>query len=329
MTSAVLRLSGAALLVIAAGNLVTVCADIIAERWRISRLVVGAVFLAFATSLPELFVNFHAVRLGDANLAVGDLMGSCLLNLVMLAIFDALKQTPGRLFTHESSSHALSAAGTIALSATAGAFILAAPRGEFCGLGWGSVLILLTYGIALRLVYFDQLQALAKIDKSDWPHTRSLPPRRAVVGYLFGAALLFFACPELARAATELAAASGLGSTFVGSTLVAATTTLPEAVTTVSAIRAGALDLAAGSVFGSNAFNMVILALLDFVQPGPLLSQVAPVHAMSAVFVVLVTSVYIMGELYRVEKRYWILEPDAAVVIGLSILAFVLLYGRK
>ena len=66
----------------------------------------------------------------------------------------------------------------------------------------------------------------------------------------------------------------------------------------------GAYDLAIGNVFGSNSFNVAMLAILDLFHPGSLLHAVAPVHAMTGVAVILVTAVALAGQLYRVESAH-------------------------
>lgn len=83
--------------------------------------------------------------------------------------------------------------------------------------------------------------------------------------------------PFLAQAAGQLAEASGLGGTFIGTTLVALATSLPELVATLVPICLGAADLAIGNLFGSNAFNMLLLPL-DLAFPGSLLAGVSQTH---------------------------------------------------
>jgi cation:H+ antiporter len=88
----------------------------------------------------------------------------------------------------------------------------------------------------------------------------------------------------------------------------------------------GAADLAIGNVFGSNAFNMLIVVAMDLVYPGPLLAAVSPSHALTCFGVVLVSAVVILGQLYRVEKRIMFLEPDAVLILALSASTLWLVY---
>jgi cation:H+ antiporter len=119
---------------------------------------------------------------------------------------------------------------------------------------------------------------------------------------------------------------SGLGNTFVGTTLVALSTSLPELAASFAAIRIGSLDLAVGNLFGSNAFNMLLFVPLDFACPGVLFASVSSVHTISAFAAILATSVIIMGQLYQVERRIPILEPDSLAVITIVIGALAIIY---
>ena len=119
----------------------------------------------------------------------------------------------------------------------------------------------------------------------------------------------------MSHAAEEFAKATGLGRTFVGTTLVALSTSLPELVSSIAAVRLGAYDMAIGNVFGSNAFNMLLLIPLDFVQTGSLMALISSGHAITALTSILATQAAIIGQLYNVERRTRFLDPDAWLVI--------------
>lgn len=120
---------------------------------------------------------------------------------------------------------------------------------------------------------------------------------------------------SLAATAAELADRSGLGGTFVGTTLVAVTTSLPELVASLTAVRLGAVDLAIGNVFGSNAFNMIMFVPLDAAYPGSLFGAVSSAHAVTAFAVIVATAITVLGQLYHAERRLPVIEPDALLVI--------------
>lgn len=326
MTTVVLQFLGSAAVIVVAGVFLAKYGDAIADLTGLGRLLVGSVLIAGATSLPELTVDLNAIRLGMPDLAVGDLMGSSLCNLLILAVVDLLHRNRRKLFSRESAAHALSATMSIALTALVALGILLADKlpGEYLGLGIGTWAVLIAYLGGVRLVYMDQ--RVAALGAKDAPQDVMQPAaghltlRRAALGFVAAAAVIIVAGPFLAEAAGELAELSGLGTTFVGSTMVALSTSLPELVATVAAVRMGAFDLAIGNVFGSNAFNMALFVPLDLAQSGSLFGLAAATHAVTGVWVIVVSSVAVMGQIYNAESRRRIVEPDA-MLVGLLVLA--------
>jgi len=144
--------------------------------------------------------------------------------------------------------------------------------------------------------------------------------------FVAAAVALLVAGPRLAATADRLAEATGLGRTFVGTTLVAVTTSLPELVASIAAVRMGAFDLAIGNTFGSNAFNMVLFVPLDACHEGPLFVAVSPAHAVTAVAVIVATAVAVLGQLYHEERRIPIFEPDAVLVLLVVLGALLMVY---
>jgi cation:H+ antiporter len=328
MIEPVIQFVLAASVIVVAGSFLAWSSDTIAEITKMGRLFVGSIFLAGATSLPELLVDASAIRKGMPDLAVGDLMGSSLFNLLILAIADLLHHNPNKIFSRAGARHALSASMSINMTAVAAIAILLGPQlhGVQIGdIGLGPLLIGLIYVLGLRLVYYDQQISLKNVPNfSAAREKRKLVP--AISVYLICALAIFIASPYLAEAAGQIAEITGLGRTFVGTTLVAFCTSLPELVSTIAAVRMGSFDLAAGNIFGSNSFNMLIFIPLDWLHPGNLLGAVSSTHVFTALATILTTSVVVIGQLYQKEDRKKILEPDAMTVILLVFSALYILY---
>lgn len=337
MTSSLLQFFGSAVVIIFAGAALTRFADAISSHTKLGRLFVGSILLAGATSLPELATDISAVRLGSLDLAVGDLMGSCLFNLLILAILDLTRYSHGRMLSREAAAHALAAGTTVGLVGLAAIFILLEPKlhlPTIANLGPGSLMLVVAYVFGVRLVYVSR-QSTVKPARSNEAPVRvpilgELTRSKAIAGYLVSAAVILGAAPFLARAADDLANRTGLGGTFFGTTAVALCTSLPELVTTFTAVRMQAFDLALGNIFGSNAFNMVLLAPLDAVHPGSLLAEVSPIHVYTGLCIIVVTTVAVLGQLYQVERKKPFLEPDALLTIALIVAALTgLFFVRK
>ncbi|MGB8854450.1 MAG: hypothetical protein WCC69_12880 [Pirellulales bacterium] len=316
MSTLVLQFLLLAAVVAAAGTALARAADAIADATGLGRLLVGSVLLAAATSLPELTVDVAAVRAGHADLAAGDLLGSSLMNLLILAGIDLCRRNGRKMLSREAASHALSATLAIAVTGLAGCAILTAgklPAVTFCGIGGWSWAILVAYLLGARMLFIDQ-RISARLAAEEMPEREGTIWKPAAV-FLAAAGVLVATGPRLAATAAELADRSGLGGTFVGTTLVAVTTSLPELVASLAAVRLGAVDLAIGNTFGSNAFNMILFVPLDAAFPGSLFEAVSPAHAVTAFAVIVATAIAVLGQLYHAERRLPVVEPDALLMI--------------
>ncbi len=335
MTFAVIQFVLCGFVTVAAGVVLTRCADALADLTGLGRLLIGSILLAATTSLPELTVDLSAVRMGLPDLAVGDLLGSGLFNLLILAVIDILHPSRGRLLSRASAAHALSAVVSIALTAVAAVGILLGEtlsRWSVGGIDPFILAILVLYGLGVRLIFYDQ--RVAAQSRVQGPQEVLMPAGSritltgALAGFAIAAIVILLSGPYMAEAAAQIAHDSGLGATFVGSTLVAFSTSLPELVASVTAVRLGAFDLAVGNIFGSNAFNMLLLVPLALVHgPEPLLGALTPNHVLTCLALIVVSCVAVAGQLYQVERRLRLVEPDALAVI-LLVLGFLwLLYA--
>ncbi len=306
--------------------------DEISDRTGLGGSVTGLVLLAGATSLPELSVGFSAVRLGAADLTAGGVLGSSLVNLLILALVDLISRRPGRILTRSAGAHALSATtGALLTGLILLGIVLDAPW-SILNIGPASWAVIAAYALCARLIFLDQRESSkqAAADGVTDSDERAPNDGRAlllsIIGFAVATAVIFFVAPALAAKADQIAAVTGLGRTFIGTLLVAAVTSLPEAVSTIAAVRLGAVDMAISNIFGSNAFNMVIFAVLDVSTSESLLNVVAETHAITAVCVLIITAVGLLSILYQAEKRWWLFEPDAGLIALLVVGALYLVY---
>lgn len=339
MTILILEFIGLALLVAIAGTFLARAADRIAEATGLGRMLIGSLLLASVTSLPELSVDLSAVRAGLVDIAAGDLFGSSLMNLLILAGLDLAWRGERRMFSREAASHALSATLGIVLAGLAGTAVLTAgrlPPVVWLGIGGWSWALLIAYLLGARVLYLDQRisaradrEAAAEAEAKGQPTPAEPQPTHlgwAVMAFTAAAAVLFFAGPQLSHVAGALAEHTGLGGTFVGTTLVAITTSLPELASSITALRLGAIDLAIGNAFGSNTFNMILFVPLDAMHDGPLFASLAPAHAVTAMAVIVASAIAVLGQLYQAKQRVPFFEPDALLMIVVLVGALALVY---
>ena len=158
--------------------------------------------------------------------------------------------------------------------------------------------------------------------------TPALPSLRgAVLRFLAASLVIVLAAPQFARTAHEIAVLTGLGSTFVGTWLVGMSTSLPELVTSLAAVRLGAYDLAAGNLFGSNAFNMTAFVILDAVHHGPILSHIDQAHAVSALVAIALMSTGLAALVFRARRRLTLLEPSSGAMLLIYLAGLALVYA--
>lgn len=322
----------AAVILIAGVNL-SRAGDIIAEQTGLGRTWIGVALIATVTSLPELITGISAVRLvGAPDIAVGDVLGSCLFNLLIIALLDLIGgPTPLSLRVHQG--HILAAAfGILGLSLVS--LGLAGGAG-LPTIGWFSslsLLLLALYLLAMRLVFAYERKRIAAYvtDLVEERRYDDISRRRAVGMYALNAALIVVAATALPHLGKAIAVQTGLGQTVVGSVLIAIATSLPEVVVSAAALRIGAVDLAVGNLFGSNLFNLAILGIDDlFYTGGPLLAAVSPTHLFAAQGAILLTAIAVIGLVFSVGRKVLPLAWDALAIGVAYVLVIALLYGAQ
>jgi len=154
--------------------------------------------------------------------------------------------------------------------------------------------------------------------------------KTAVLHYGMNALIVVIAAMFLPKIGEGIAESTGLGQTFVGNIFIAVSTSLPEVVVSIAAVRMGAIDLAIGNLFGSNIFNIFILALDDiFFLKGPLLSYASPNHIISALSAIAMTTIAIIGLTYRAEKKRLFVAWDSLCILIVYLVNLMLLYMLK
>jgi len=292
----------------------------------------GSVLLATATSLPELTTDVAAVRLHAPNLAAGDLFGSSISNMLILAVIDLLPPR-GRVLRQAALENALAACLAIVLNALGMLFVLARPRWAVLGVTPESFMLVLVYLAGTRAVYrsgLRQVDIATKDAGTKRPAGAAGARRRlrpAIIEFALAAIAISLAAPAFAWSAGRVAQFTGLGTTFVGTWLLGLSTSLPEFVTSLAAVRLGAFDLAVGNLFGSNAFNMIVFFFLDLAQPGSsIFNALDPAHALSGCLAVVLMSLGLAAIVYRAERRFVMLEPSSALMVVAYLLAIFISY---
>jgi cation:H+ antiporter len=300
--------------------------DVIAIKTGLGRLFIGTVLLAAATSLPELLTNIVAVRQGLPNLAAGNLMGSSIFNMAIIAILDIANQQ-ARLLRRIAVTHALTASLGIVMLGLVALFILVRFDAGVLWLGFDSLSLV---GVFIAGIYVIRRQGRVS-GASMAPEPTETPTSLLKAGILFAlsTALLWLASPHLVSSSNSLAVSTGVGASFFGTSALAIVTSLPELISSLVAVRMGAYDLAIGNLFGSNMFNIMTLGVVDaFYTDGFFLSAIDPVFALAAIIALLLMALALIGNLVRAERRLIFVEVDALLILVGYFAGMYLLYAR-
>lgn len=339
----------AAVVVWLAGTRVSLLADTIARKTGIGHAVIGLLLLGGVTSLPEIGVTVTAAWIGNASLAVNNLLGSIALQVAILAVVDA---AIGRRALTSVVPDA-----TVLIQGTLSILLLALPVAAvvcgdiaFLGVGlwaWGC---LTAYLISTWLLsrnkgnmpwspvsrneargvdperQHDQLQPQARSGSAD-DEGESLGRVVAKVSGL--AAVILIAGFAVSQTGDAIAAQSGMGSSVVGYVLVAAATSLPELSSTLSAARIGNYTMALSNILGTNLLNVGLLFVVDLVASGdPVLTRVGSFAAFGALLGIVLTGIFMVGLLERRDRTILRMGYDSAAVI-VYLGGMVLLYNLR
>ncbi|RXI97797.1 sodium:calcium antiporter [Anaerobacillus alkaliphilus] len=311
----VLFILAATITVIAAVKLSTY-ADVLSERTSLGGLLIGTIFLAGATSLPEVTTSLTAIGINNPDLAVGNVLGSNLFNLLIIASFD-LYFRKKQIFKGASESNVYTVyLGMLLTFLVFVALTLKLPY-TILGIGLDSLILLAVYVGGMYLLSKKASSTEMEVaEEKELPET-TVSLKKAITGFGIAAVVILITGSALSITGDKIAVITGLGSSFVGSFLIAASTSLPEAVSVLIAIKLRNYNLAIGSVLGSNLFNILILIGADvFYGPATIIGAVSSVHEITAIatFVLSIIVLYslVRFKLPRFQTAYWL--PSAVLV---------------
>ncbi|MBD3163425.1 MAG: calcium/sodium antiporter [Candidatus Eisenbacteria bacterium] len=254
---------GLALLIVGAELLVR-GASRLATRLGMSQLVIGLTVVAFGTSAPELAVALKGTVSDHSGIALGNIVGSNILNVLMILGLSALIAP---LFV----SRALVRRDVPVMIGVSGIVLVLGLDHRFGRLDG----LLLFGGLFVYLVLTIRHEKRRTVPREPNDEART-NPKRSMRGGLLDLAFVLLGVPVmvlgaqwLVDGAASIAKAAGLSDLVIGLTLVALGTSMPEVVTSVTASLRGQRDIAAGNVIGSNLFNLLcVLGLASFLSPG-------------------------------------------------------------
>jgi len=308
--------------------------DAIAEKTGLGRIWIGLLLIAAITTMPEMATGVSSVVLVDSpDLALGTLLGSCLFNISILALLDILHR-PTPVLTEASPRHMASAGWGILLIAIAAGGIITGQRFSGLGLGWvgiPSIVILVVYLAGMRRMFLAERNHHLVTVKDTSLQYQGLPSRTVYLRFAAAAAAVIAAGIWLSIIGDEIAEVTGWGASFVGSLFLAITTSAPELVVAITALRIGAVDMAVADVLGANMLDIAVIILVDIAySKGFVLSSVSSSHLVTAAVVVVMNLLVIAGLKARQKRKTFIfISWYAVALIGLYIFGAYALFTLR
>lgn len=267
-------------------------ADIFSKTSGVSKALVGGIVLAGVTSLPEFVTCFSAVLIDNPGLAIGDILGSNLFNVFMVCFFDILFLRK-MMFINTARSHNFVLFLLLVNYCVLFLFITSIFNFTFLSLSFPSLVIFVSYLFYFKKITgFDEKKEVKQVDNF------------IVLKIVITSILMVFSSVLLTIIVNNLSLLyPSFSSSFLGAILLGVTTSLPEVVTFYTLFVIGNYDLALSNIFGSNLFNLLVLAICDVLVLG------LPIYSFSdydTVFLIIfgfVCSLLCMFSNFRIKTR--------------------------
>ena len=314
------------LLVLYGGVQLTRSGDMIAEKTGIDRAWIGLVIISFATTLPELVTSVSSILLvKEPDLAVGNCFGSMAFNLLLVTFMDLFGNR--RLAREEMNRGLFLSAGIFLFLLLVIQFSIFSLRFSWLpSLSFGNVDI---SSFFIVVIYFLTSRLIFTYGRNDVSSSEPISEELTYVDHTLGKSFLVYLLAAfcvlvggmlLAETANRIAIETGIGQTFIGSTAVGITTSLPEMVVAFTAIRLGAHEMVLGNILGANLFNLIIVALCDLLYPQSVLfSSIDINHSVTLLLVILMTTVVMLGQFFPPRRK--------VAGLGWDSLSLFFLYG--
>jgi len=315
--------------------------DVLSERLGLGEALGGTILLAIATNLPEIAITASAAWSGEVGVAVGNILGGIAIQTVVLVVLDLFGTRGGAPLTYRAASLSLVLEGTAVIAVLVVAVMATQlPAGLIAArVTPGALLIALIWLASLALVqragrglpWHDKAGDAPNAQAADKGHSKAKKekgqagrPKASTTkaASVFGAAAVatLIAGVILEKSGEAAAGQVGLSGVLFGATVLAAATSLPEVSTGLTSTKLGDYQLAVSDIFGGNAFLPVLFLLATLVSGQAVLPHAQKSDIYLAALGVLLTVVYIVGLIFRPQRRVLGMGIDSIAVLVLYLL---------
>ncbi len=326
----------AALVILIAGMNLSKYGDAIGSLTGLGQTWVGLTLLSVVTSLPELVVNISSVAYGVPEIVLGNVYGSNVFNIFVIGVLDIvqghgpiMRQINIRQILPAALGILLSVLGILAIVVVSIVGDVASQMGTFF-----SIVIVVLFLGGNRMIYSLETRKARRTQQVE-DEEPVIPKSKAFVMFFINTLFIVGAGIWLINIATELSEfpillgerTIVLGTTFVGTIVLAAITSLPELVVAISSFRMGAVNMAVANLFGSCGFNVVLIPMMDFFITGASIYQYADSTLLiPATMSVIMMTIAVMGLIYRSTKSYLTMGWDGLLIFFMYFLGNYLFF---
>ncbi|MGB7442965.1 MAG: hypothetical protein WA919_18020 [Coleofasciculaceae cyanobacterium] len=316
------------------GTKMTKIADRLADRTGLGEAVVGALFLGGSTSLPGIVTSVTAASGGHAELAISNALGGIAAQTAFLAIADIVY--PKANLEHAAASAANLSQGTLLVTLLALPLLaMSIPEVSIWQIHPISFILPVAYIFGLRLVskaqetpmWLPKSTEKTHLDQADEEISKSSSLTSLWLRFFFFALTIALAGYVVAESGVAISQQTGLSESVVGGLFTAVSTSLPELVTSVAAVRQGALTLAVGDIIGGNSFDVLFIAFSDFAyREGSIYQGLTRTQSFVIALTILMTGILLMGLLRREKHGIGNIGFESFMILLLYLGGFVLLF---
>ncbi len=334
MMTLVLLFGVSVLVITVSGTRIAQLAEEIAVQTGWGQALVGAVFIGISTSLSGTVLSFYAASQSYPSLATSNAIGGIAAQTVFLSIVD-LTYKKGNLEHAAASLENLAQSALLLILLPIPLLIMMGPDWTLFHVHPGSILLVLAYILGLNIVrsiksdpMWEPKFTRETQKERDLPRYSSRLFRKTMVRFFIYAFLLGMGGYMLAETAVELSLKTGLSESGIGGFLTSVTTSLPELVTAMAAVRRGALNLAVGDIIGGNCFDVLFLAGADFFFTyGSIYHEMEDSHVLLISMTILMTGVLTLGLIRREKTGPAGIGFESFIILGLYLLLGVLMFA--
>lgn len=333
--------AGGAVAVWFAGIHLSNTTDVLSSRFGLGQALGGLILLAIATNLPEIAITVSAALSHNLGIAIGNILGGIAIQTVVLVVLDIVGLWKEDALTYAAASLELVLEGGLVVAVLIVAIMSTQLPSSlvFARIAPGALLITLMWivGVLLLSKARNGLPWQEKGRAPDTLHgqrgdktkdtTQKWSTTRVIVVFSIASIVTLVAGVVLEESGNAIATHIGLSGVLFGSTVLAASTSLPELSTGLASVKAGAYNLAFSDIFGGNSFLPVLFLLATLLSGQAVLPQAKNTDIYLAGLGILLTMVYIYGLIFRPRRQILHMGIDSLVVLVLYIVGIVGLFA--